>query len=72
MACTRVTSILCKDCNQIVLKVDEGLFSSVSSYEDDLKSLENSLESRDIDYRIFSTSIPLQSAKWTAPEEDEN
>ncbi len=46
---------------------DTGLFQNVDRYDDDLQAVESALDRRKINYRIFSTSIPMQSAKWKAP-----
>lgn len=49
---------------------DEGLFKDVGRYTEDIATVEETLERRGVEYRIFSTSIPMQTAKWKAPIED--
>jgi uncharacterized protein (TIGR02599 family) len=38
---------------------------TATNYENDLKTLEDTLNSRRIGYRIFSTSVVIRSAKWS-------
>ncbi|MEM9479027.1 MAG: Verru_Chthon cassette protein C [Verrucomicrobiota bacterium] len=45
-----------------------GVFTDAGRYEEDMAELESTLEARKIDYRVFSTSVPMQTAKWKAPE----
>lgn len=42
-----------------------GLFTSAASYDEDMKTLADNLNSSRLDYRIFTTSIPLKQARWS-------
>jgi len=42
-----------------------GLFQSVLDLEDDLNTLESALQNEGVQYRIFRTTVNLQSAKWS-------
>lgn len=42
-----------------------GKFTKTADYETDLKRLEDALSANNIQYRIFSSSIPLRESKWT-------
>ncbi|MEM0895961.1 MAG: Verru_Chthon cassette protein C [Verrucomicrobiota bacterium] len=50
--------------------VTDAMFADAQRYEADLAQLEEVLEERKIEYRIFSTTVPMQTAKWKAPEEE--
>jgi len=40
-------------------------FKNLSAYEDDLKAVESALRDHNINYQVFSTSIPLRESKWS-------
>ncbi len=46
-----------------------GKFTSVASYEDDLDSLKVALNAVQppIDYRVFSSAVPIRASKWSSP-----
>ena len=41
------------------------LFSSASSYSDDLDTLKAALSAKNVPYRIFTTTIPLRGSRWS-------
>jgi len=46
--------------------VDDVLwFRSVDSYETDLSSLTDQLQAQNLNYRVFSATVPIRSAKWS-------
>jgi len=42
------------------------IFSDPANYEDDLENLQNYLSAQSINFRVFSTTVALRSAKWDA------
>jgi uncharacterized protein (TIGR02599 family) len=42
-----------------------SLFANPSSYENDLATLESGLSSKDIPYRVFTTTVPLRGSRWS-------
>ena len=45
-----------------------GLFTKADKLEDDLNTLEATLQAAHINYRIFSTDVVIRGSKWTRPE----
>lgn len=43
-----------------------GLFQQASSLDTDLKTLENTLIGKRLNYRIFRTTVPLRGSKWSS------
>ena len=52
----------------IATKVN-SLFKNVSQYQEDIEELEDFLQEKKLDYRIFTDRIALRSAKWITEEE---
>jgi uncharacterized protein (TIGR02599 family) len=47
-----------------------SLFASASSYESDLATFEQTLQSRNLNYRIFSSDIAIAGARWSREQTD--
>lgn len=45
-----------------------GLFTRADKMEDDINTLEASLQRDHVNYRIFSTDVVIRGSKWTRPE----
>jgi uncharacterized protein (TIGR02599 family) len=45
--------------------VNESYFLQADKFNQDLQSLEDDLQRRKLDYRIFSTSIRLRESRWS-------
>ena len=43
-----------------------GKFTDASKYQADLNDLSARLISANIDYRIFTTSVPMRESKWSS------
>jgi uncharacterized protein (TIGR02599 family) len=41
-----------------------GLFEQVDRYDDDIETLESRLRADNLSYQVFSTTVPIRSAKW--------
>ena len=46
--------------------VDDSWFQQVSSYDSDLNNLTTLLQVKRLNYRVFSTTVPIRSAKWSS------
>lgn len=46
-------------------------FFRADQYERDLEALETQLQGEKIEYRVFSTTVAIRSAKWTTQPDDE-
>jgi len=46
----------------------EGLFLDPARYQADLDTLKQTLTSRNLDYRIFTTTVPLREARWSSEQ----
>jgi uncharacterized protein (TIGR02599 family) len=42
----------------------DGLFIDANSYDDDLAALADSLQQRNLNYRVFSTTVRLRNSRW--------
>lgn len=42
-----------------------GLFQTPEDFESDLETLETELRARNLNYRVFSTEVPIQASKWS-------
>jgi uncharacterized protein (TIGR02599 family) len=45
--------------------VDSNYFKSADNYESDLEELEKYFQEKQLNYRVFSTTVTIQSAKWS-------
>jgi len=45
-----------------------GLFAQASQYEADLRQLEKALADKNLNYRVFTTSVRLREAKWSTEQ----
>ena len=45
-----------------------GKFKSANSFSRDLEALEESLRKSDVNYRVFSSMVPIRSSKWSTYE----
>jgi len=43
----------------------DPLFDKPAEFEADLEALEDELQARGLNYRIFSTEVPIQASKWS-------
>ncbi len=43
------------------------LFTNITKYDDDLKTLTTNLVDNKLDYRVFATSVNIEGAKWSSP-----
>jgi len=41
------------------------LFQRPDDFDNDLEALENELQDRRLNYRVFSTEVPIQASKWS-------
>ena len=48
-----------------VISEVNGLFTTAANYDQDIQTLTDNLNGRRLDYRIFTTSIPLKQARWS-------
>lgn len=49
----------------VVSSALNGKFTIASAYDADLKSVENALSTANINYRVFSSAVPIRESKWT-------
>jgi uncharacterized protein (TIGR02599 family) len=49
--------------------IEKDLFKKATDFQKDLKTVEDSLTEKKIDFRIFNTSIRIRESKWTDAEE---
>ncbi|MEI6536910.1 MAG: prepilin-type cleavage/methylation domain-containing protein, partial [Verrucomicrobiaceae bacterium] len=42
-----------------------SLFTNASQYSTDLKTLEQALQSKRLQYRVFTTEVAIPGAKWS-------
>lgn len=45
-----------------------GLFTDARSYSNDLAGLETYLRNQGVNYRVFSTEVPIKGAKWSTTQ----
>lgn len=44
----------------------DGLFTNANQYDEDLATLEETLQSNQLRYRVFSTTVRLRNSRWTS------
>jgi uncharacterized protein (TIGR02599 family) len=49
----------------VIQEALNGRFEKVSSFSDDLKAVSDALTEANVDFQIFSTSVPLRESKWS-------
>jgi len=48
----------------------DGLFTDATKYEADLRQLEQTLTQKNLNYRVFTTSVQLREAKWSTEQKN--
>ena len=52
--------------------VTKDMFKKVQDFQKDLKALEEILKKKQLDYRVFNTSLRIRESKWVDKEKEKN